>query len=79
MNEKNRGRGVVIRVLAHACFGCALTIWFDLFRGCTFDADQVIGLTIMFTVACLLIDEIARSIMARQAPQPDIHSFFEEI
>lgn len=75
---------MILKFLAHTFIGAGLTIWLDLFRGCTFSADQIIGLTILIAIAGLIIGEIYRTILDNLPrrpvqPQIDIRTLFEEV
>lgn len=74
---------MVLKVLAHACIAGGLTIWIDLARGLPFNADQLVGLTILLTAGCLVADEVSRRFVARQSQRRpvdiDVRSFFEEV
>lgn len=69
-----------IKLSAHTLIAAGITIWLDMLRGCTFNADQIVGLTIMFALAGLLIQEIVKTWLARKpAAQVDVMNYFEEI
>lgn len=72
----------MIRILAHACIAGGLTIWVDLARGMTFNADQLIGLTCLLTAGCLIADELIRRFNPRRTQQSAFASeefIFEEV
>lgn len=67
---------------AYLLISAGLTIWLDILRGCTFNADQIVGLTVAFALAGLLIHEIVRSLAARSVQRRseiDITTLFEEV
>lgn len=69
-------------VLAYTLIGAGLTIWFDALRGCTYNADQIVGLTVAFSVAAFLVQQIVNTLVEhrqRRQPQIDITTLFEEI
>lgn len=82
-NDNDRGRGVVLRILAHASIAGGLTLWIDMARGWAFNADQLVGLTAMLAGGCLIIDAAARRFVSRQSQRRpvdiDVRSFFEEV
>lgn len=68
---------------AYLLISGGLVCWLDMLRGCTYNADQIVGLTIMFAVAGVIIQKIIESYKEYRAPrtQPeiDIRSLFEEV
>lgn len=75
-------RDTAIKLAAYILIGAGLTIWCDIARGLTFNADQLIGLTVAFAVAGLIVHEIVMTYRGRNpapAPQIDIRTLFEEV
>lgn len=68
---------------AYLLISGGLVGWLYLLRGCTYNADQIVGLTIMFAIAGVLVQKIIEQWAAIRAPRPqpeiDIRSLFEEV
>jgi uncharacterized membrane protein len=68
---------------AYLLISGGLVCWIDMAKGCTYNADQIVGLTIMFAIAGVIIQKIIEQWAAYRAPRPqpeiDIRSLFEEV
>lgn len=67
---------------AYLLIGAGLAMWFDAIQGCTYSAEQVIGLTLAFALAGFLVQEIVKSLAVRRVqrkPEIDILTLFKEV